>query len=275
MADRQKGSGPVSRPGRTGLGWIWLGTRPYPEMLEVQEELVLRRRSGEIDDTVLLLEHPSTYTLGRRTAAGEVGDPERHRSAGIEVCETPRGGGVTWHGPGQLVAYPIIDLRGIGSQPEGGARADVAGFVAALESAMATSLDAWGVEARSIEGLTGIWTGDPGSIPDDATAETAAGGVAAGEIRKIGSIGLRVSRGITSHGVSLNLNCDVEPFEQVTTCGIEGCRVTSVLQETGAAPGPEEAGETFAEELAMALGLDSPAPVPLELADRADLTPDP
>lgn len=263
----------MSDTGKSGLGWAWLGTRPYPEMLVAQEVLVERRRTGEIGDTVLLLEHPSTYTLGRRTAPGEIGNPDEHRSAGIEVCETPRGGGVTWHGPGQLVAYPIVDLRGIGPQPEGAARADVAGFVTALEAAMARALGAWGVEARAIEGLTGIWTGDPGSFPMEATAASAAEGVAAGKIRKIGSIGLRVARGITSHGVSLNLNCDIEPFQRVTACGIEGCRVTSVLLETGAAPDAEEAGETFTRELAAALGIEATREVPVALPDRADLTP--
>ena len=151
---------------RTELGWDWLGIRPYPETLQLQEDLVERRRAGEIEDTVLLLEHPSTYTLGRRSTPGEIGDPERHRSAGIDVCETPRGGGVTWHGPGQLVAYPIIDLGRIGSQPDSAVRIDVAGFVAALERAMAASLGEWGVEGRAIDGLTGIWTGDPRLDPD-------------------------------------------------------------------------------------------------------------
>jgi lipoyl(octanoyl) transferase len=256
---------------RTELGWDWLGIRPYPETLRLQEDLVERRRAGEIEDTVLLLEHPSTYTLGRRSTPGEIGDPERHRSAGIDVCETPRGGGVTWHGPGQLVAYPIIDLGRIGSQPDSAVRIDVAGFVAALERAMAASLGEWGVEGRAIEGLTVIWTGDPDSIPTDATAELVADGIAAGRVRKIGSIGLRVSRGITSHGISLNLSCDLEPFEQVTACGIEGCRVTSVELETGISPETEEAGVAFAKNLAEALELD-PSAGP---SAASDLTPNP
>lgn len=261
------------RSGLSGLGWTWLGTRPYPAMLEAQEALVARRRSGEIGDTVLLLEHPSTYTLGRRTAPGEIGDPELHRSAGIEVCETPRGGGVTWHGPGQLVAYPIIDLRGIGPLPGGAARVGVAGFVAALEAAMAGSLSEWGVEARAVEGLTGIWTGDAGSIPEGATADLVADGIATGRVRKIGSIGLRVSRGITSHGISLNLDCEIEPFEKVTACGIEGCRVTSVMLETADSPSTEEAGETFAGRLAAVLGLEPYGPIGIDLPEAADLTP--
>ena len=265
----------MNRSGSTGLGWAWLGTRSYREMLEFQEQAVEGRRSGQIGDTVLLLEHPSTYTLGRRTAPGEIGDPELHRAAGVEICETPRGGGVTWHGPGQLVAYPIVDLRGIGSQPGGASRVDVAGFVAALEAAMATTLAEWGVEARPIDGLTGIWTGAPGAIPEDPNADSVAGEIARGEIRKIGSIGLKVSRGITSHGISLNLHCEVEPFERVTACGIEGCRVTSVLLETGHAPSPQEAGEVFAITLSSALSLEPSGPVATGLPQAADLTPNP
>ena len=272
MADRQEGRGGVTVAGARGLGWIWLGTRSYPEMLAFQEQAVEKRRSGQIGDTVLLLEHPSTYTLGRRTAPGEIGDVTRHRSAGIEVCETPRGGGVTWHGPGQLVAYPIVDLRGIGAQPGRAARVDVAGFVAALESSMAGSLSEWGIRAGSIEGLTGIWTGDPGAIPEDPTAGSVADGIARGEVRKIGSIGLRVSRGITSHGISLNLNCELEPFEQVTACGIEGCRVTSVLAETDHAPTPEDAGPVLVRELASALGLEAAGKARVGLAGSSDLT---
>lgn len=265
----------MSGSGPTGLGWAWLGTRSYPEMLEIQEQAVEARRAGEIGETVLLLEHPPTYTLGRRTAPGEIGDLELHRAAGVEICETPRGGGVTWHGPGQLVAYPIVDLRGIGAQPGGAARADVAGFVAALESAMATTLAEWGVEARPVEGLTGIWTGDPGAIPEEPNADSVTAGIARGEVRKIGSIGLKVSRGVTSHGISLNLKCDVEPFEKVTACGIEECRVTSVLLETGSAPSSQEAGEVFAIALSTVLSLEPSGPVTTGLPRAADLTPNP
>jgi lipoyl(octanoyl) transferase len=275
VADRQAGTGEVSGSGPTGLGWAWLGTRSYPEMLGFQELAVEARRSCEIGDTVLLLEHPPTYTLGRRTAPGEIGDRELHRAAGVEICETPRGGGVTWHGPGQLVAYPIIDLRGIGTQPGGAARVDVAGFVAALETAMAGTLAEWEVEAMPIEGLTGIWTGNPGAIPEEPSADSVAEGIAGGEVRKIGSIGLKVSRGTTSHGISLNLNCDVEPFERVTACGIEGCRVTSVLLETGHAPSAQEAAEVFANALSSALSLEPAGPVTTGLPEAADLTPNP
>lgn len=154
----------------------------------------------------LTLEHPPTYTLGRRTRPGDLPhDRDYYRERGTAVCDTPRGGQVTWHGPGQLVIYPIIDLKGIGEQPEGSGRVDVAGFVEKVEEAMieATSGFLPGTAApEKIDGLTGIWLGDA----------------------KVGSIGLRISRGITSHGISLNVSCDLEPFNSVTACGIDGGR---------------------------------------------------
>ena len=247
----------MNDPGRA-LEARWLGTRPYREMLSVQEELVDLRQAGGIPDTLLLLEHPPTYTLGRRSEPSD--------GAGLEgeaaVVETPRGGRITWHGPGQLVAYPIIDLRQIGDQPATAARADVAGFVASLERAMVDSLEKWGVEARTIDGLTGIWTPDSDAIPPEADAATVAPAIATGALRKVGSIGLRVSRGVTSHGISLNLSCDLGPFDRIEACGIDGCRMTSVEVETGSAPTPADAGLVFHRVLARALDLEPILPEP-------------
>lgn len=221
----------------------WLGTRDYGEMLAEQDRRVEDRRSKGADDVVLLLEHPPTYTLGRRSEIDDLGDPEQHRLAGIDVCRTPRGGGITYHGPGQLVAYPIIDLRGVGCQPPGATRVDVAGFVTALESAMCETLGKFGVEAFPIPGLTGIWVGE-GIEP---------GAVTSGRTRKVGSIGLRVNRGITSHGISLNLDLDLEPFERVRACGMDDCHQTSVALEVGSAPDARQAGEIWVEALAGVL----------------------
>ena len=232
----------------------WLGSRPYGEMLAEQERLVERRQAGELPDTLLLLEHPSTFTLGRRSQPSDRVGLDRDPEA--EVVETPRGGRITWHGPGQLVAYPIVDLKGIGQQPGGAARADVAGFVDSLERAMVSSLGEWGVEARTVEGLTGIWTSDPGAIPPGADAASLRPAIADGAVRKIGSIGLRVSRGVTSHGISLNLSCDLGPFDRIEACGIEGCRMTSVEVETGTAPDVADAGHTFHLALAGELDLE-------------------
>lgn len=214
------------------LDAAWLGRCDYEETSRLQEELVERRRTGEIGDLLLMLEHPPTYTLGRRTRPGDLPhDRDYYRERGTAVCDTPRGGQVTWHGPGQLVIYPIIDLKGIGEQPEGSGRVDVAGFVEKLEEAMieATSGFLPGTAApEKIDGLTGIWLGDA----------------------KVGSIGLRISRGITSHGISLNVSCDLEPFNSVTACGIDGGRATSILEATGDAPSVREAGEAVASALA-------------------------
>lgn len=249
-----KARGRLTGPGT--LEAVWLGSKPYREMLAEQERLVERRRAGEIPDSLLLLEHSSTYTLGRRS--GESDRKTLEGVPGAEVVEAPRGGRITWHGPGQLVAYPIIDLTGIGPQPEGSSRADVAAFVSSLEQAMVDSLAGWGVKSAPLEGLTGIWTGPDG--PPDGDGAGLAPAIARGEIRKIGSIGLRVSRGITSHGISLNLSCDLGPFDRVEACGIEGCRMTSVQAESGSAPGVEAASRDFHEALTRALDLEPRLP---------------
>lgn len=247
----------MTTPGRV-LEGRWLGTRPYPEMLTIQEEMVGLRQAARMPDTLLLLEHPPTYTLGRRSEPSDSAGLDL--ADGTAVVETPRGGRITWHGPGQLVAYPIVDLKGIGDQPGASARVDVAGFVESLERAMVTSLEDWGVEARTIEGLTGIWTFDPGGGPSEADLKSLAPAIADGAIRKIGSIGLRVSRGVTSHGISLNLSCDLGPFDRIEACGIDGCRMTSVAEETGSAPDPEDAGLAFHRTLAGELDLEPVLP---------------
>ena len=237
------------------LSIAMLGVRDYAEMAAVQEDLVARRQAGEIGDLLLLLEHPPTYTRGRRTEPQDLHhEPDWYRDRGIEVFDTPRGGRVTYHGPGQLVVYPIVDLRGIGEQPDGLGRADVAGFVATLEAAMIRTAARWQVPAGAIDGLTGIWTGDGDPVPPDATAASMSAAVASGEVRKIGSIGLRINRGVSSHGVSLNLDCDLEPFGGITACGIDECRVTSILEETGSAPPVATAGLALGEELANLIG---------------------
>jgi lipoyl(octanoyl) transferase len=244
-------------------------------MVAAQEELVSKRRRGELGDLLLVLEHPPTYTRGRRTEPDDLHHPaDWYRGRGLEVFDTPRGGRVTYHGPGQLVAYAIVDLTGVGSQPGGAARADVAGFVSSLETALGRTAARWQVAAGTIDGLTGIWTGygDGDAIPPGADAATMAGPVARGEVRKIGSIGLRVTRGVTSHGVSLNIDCDLEPFAGITSCGIEHCRVTSILEETGSAPGVAAAGMAFAEELSRLLGRD-PVVIPPEAVGISPAAP--
>ncbi|MBK5110192.1 MAG: lipoyl(octanoyl) transferase [Thermoleophilia bacterium] len=245
-----------------GLSLVELGERPYQEMLATQERLVEARRRGEIPDLLLALEHPATYTRGRRSEPGDLGRAaEWYRKRGIAVCDTPRGGQVTYHGHGQLVVYPIIDLSRIGAQPGSGGRIDVAWFVASIERAMTRTLGRIGIQAGPIAGLTGLWASRDDPLPGDADAESMAGKVAAGQVAKIGSIGLLISRGISSHGLSLNVTCDLEPFEWITSCGIEQCRVTSVAGELLAAgaidspPSVEELGRDLAGRLAAELGL--------------------
>lgn len=243
------------------LSVIDLGRRDYAEMIGLQEQLAARRIEGSIDDLLLLLEHPPTYTLGRRSEPSDLlHGPEWYRERGIAICETPRGGKVTYHGPGQLIVYPIVDLRGIGEQPAGADRVDVAGFVASLEESMAATLAEWSLPTGRIEGLTGLWIDDDRPSRADfegADAAAAAPGLARGSIRKIGSIGLKIHRGVTSHGLAINVSCDLEPFAWINSCGIETCRATSIEAELGE-PGPSvsEVGTLVAERIGMELGLD-------------------
>jgi lipoyl(octanoyl) transferase len=188
------------------------GLVPYEEAGVAQRWLVEARQEGEVPDVLLLLEHPPVYTRGRRSSAEELPMAvEWYEAQGIEVHDTDRGGRVTYHGPGQLVAYPIVSLKPYGD--------DVHEYVRRLERVAISSLAAHGVEAGTIEGLTGVWT--KGSPPGGRRA------------RKIGSIGVHVSRGVTSHGVAINVNNDLQAFEWIVPCGIEGCRVTSLGRELG------------------------------------------
>jgi len=180
------------------------GLVPYDEARQLQQRLAAQRQRDEIPDVLLLLEHPPVYTRGRRSKAEELPmGLEWYEAQGIEVCDTDRGGLVTYHGPGQLVAYPIVDL--------GAYDDDVHRYVRGLEQVMIEALGGAGVTAQTIEGLTGVWVGR----------------------RKIGSIGLHVSRGVTTHGLAINVNNDLQPFEWIVPCGIEGVAMTSLARELG------------------------------------------
>ena len=177
-----------------------LGVVPYREALALQERLRAARQADAVPDVLLLLEHPPVYTRGRRTEPGDLPMGESwYLSQGIDVAESDRGGRVTYHGPGQLVGYPITRVR------------DVPGYVQSLESAMVAALADESVEAEVREGLTGVWAGDA----------------------KIGSIGVHVSRGVTTHGFAVNVDCDLQPFEWIVPCGLDYVRMTSVLKATG------------------------------------------
>jgi lipoyl(octanoyl) transferase len=188
---------------------IWCqrrGLMPYREAFELQKSLEGARQAGVVPDVLLLLEHPPVYTRGRRKEAGELPMGEEwYRAQGIDVVDTDRGGRVTYHGPGQLVGYPIMSLKPY--------RDDVHQYIRRMEAAIIASLAGAGIEAGPIEGLTGVWTHEP---------------------RKIASIGVHVSRGVTTHGFAINVNNDLQPFEWIVPCGIENCRMTSVARELGA-----------------------------------------
>jgi lipoyl(octanoyl) transferase len=213
---------------------LWVvrpGLVPYEEALTLQRRLERQRHDGEIPDVLLLLEHHPVFTKGRRTEPSHLPMGEDwYRMQGIEVCETDRGGQVTYHGPGQLVAYPIVDLAPYGD--------DVHDYVRRMEAVMIAALRDHGIDAQVFAGLTGVWTaGEPPISPGEIGPQRTPVGVGAlpgGAARKIGSIGIHVNRGITTHGLAINVNNDLQPFEWVVPCAIEGVAMTSVCRELGA-----------------------------------------
>ena len=182
-----------------------LGLVEYDAALALQRTLVEERRAGRIGDTLLLLEHPPVITLGVRARAGSpniLASPTDLEAAGVIVRETGRGGDVTYHGPGQLVGYPVFDLK-----PD---RCDVHRYVRDLEAALIAALREFGIDARRVRGLTGVWVGP------------------AGEEEKLAAIGVRISRWITSHGFALNVSNELGHFDLIVPCGIADRRVTSI-----------------------------------------------
>ena len=183
-----------------------LGVVGYGDALELQKQLVEQRKAGEIGDQLLLLEHPPVITLGVKTRNDRshiVATAEQLAAAGVEVFETGRGGDVTYHGPGQLVGYPIIDLK-----PD---RCDVHRYVRDLEQVMIRMAASFGVEATRIDGLTGAWVGD----------------------EKLAAIGVRIARWVTSHGFAFNVNTPLERFNLIVPCGITDKGVTSLEKLLG------------------------------------------
>jgi lipoyl(octanoyl) transferase len=216
------GSGHPGYPGRRPLSIHRAGLVPYGDGLRLQEDLVARRRGGDIPDTLVLLEHPHVITMGSSSDVGHVllGEAERE-AAGVELYEAGRGGDVTYHGPGQLVAYPIIDLK-----PD---RKDLHAYLRDLEEVMIHVAATFGVSARRREGLTGAWT-DRG---------------------KLAAIGVRVSsQWIASHGAALNVSADLGFFDAIVPCGLEDEGVTSLERELGSAVSVEEASQALAERFA-------------------------
>jgi lipoyl(octanoyl) transferase len=214
----------------------WLGRIGYRDAHALQKQLVDDRATGRIGDQLLLLEHPAVLTLGRRSDPMHIlASAEQLSTRGIEVIQVERGGEVTYHGPGQLVAYPIVALgrRGMLVRP----------FVRALEAALEDTCLAHGVQAGRREGHPGCWCDADGPVP-----------------RKIGALGLRVERGVTYHGIALNVTVELADFELIDACGMPGVRSTSIAAELGerqvepTTASVERAAAIFGRAFAQAIG---------------------
>jgi len=202
-----------------------LGETPYLEAWELQRSLAAAVSQGAIPDTVVLLEHPPVVTLGRRAEEGELHVPA---DAEVEIVETDRGGKSTFHGPGQLVCYPILDLAQHGQ--------DVKKYCRDLEEALISCLETFGLAAERIEGLTGIWLTPPP--------------------RKIASIGIHIHKWVTTHGYALNVDLDTAPFtEWITACGLEDAAFTTIARELGRPVAVDEVRRPAAAALAEVFGL--------------------
>ena len=213
------------------------GLVPYGEAWDLQRSISAAVASGAAPDTILLLEHPPVITLGRRTEDGELHLPA---GADVEIVETDRGGKSTYHGPGQLVCYPILDLARHGQ--------DVKKYCRDLEEALIRTLAAVGVDATRIDGLTGIWVERPP--------------------RKIASIGVHISKWVTTHGYALNVDLDLAPFtEWITACGLQDASFTTIARELGRPVSVGEVRPHAAAALAEVFGLQLEKPAePLRLA---------
>ncbi|MGI8773934.1 MAG: lipoyl(octanoyl) transferase LipB [Actinomycetota bacterium] len=203
----------------------WLGTVDYAAAWSWQRELFLARLEGERGDTLMLLEHPHTYTLGRRALEEDLVYGEAERAArGISMYEVDRGGRATYHGPGQLVGYPIFAL---------GERYDVVAYLRKLEKVLVAAAADLGVEATLDPDHTGVWVGK----------------------NKIGAIGVKITRGITMHGFAFNISTDLSMFGGIVPCGIQGRWVTSVEAETGQRRSVKEVSAIAANHLSESFGL--------------------
>ena len=243
------------------IQYLYLGRVPYDEALRLQAELIDLRYRGRIENVLLLLEHPPVLTLGRNANRSNIlASDELLASRGVTLHEINRGGDVTYHGPGQLVGYPIFDLRSLrnpsASPPWRGNRLGPVDFVRLMEEALIRVCATYGVLAGRICGLTGVWCPPPGASLGDTCAAMDKDHPN-GE-RKIGAIGIHVSRGITSHGFAFNVTTDLRDFTLINPCGITDRPVTSLKNEmaAGKLPPPQEVPtlEILAHKVARQFG---------------------
>jgi len=217
---------------------LQLGTIDYATSLNLQRRMVELRKHGEIGDVLLLLEHTPVITLGRNAKARNIlVAPELLTQRQVEVYECDRGGDVTFHGPGQLVGYPIFDLRGVPSPDPKRKTLGVIEYVRCLEEVLIRTCGDFGIAAKQIPGLTGVWTD-------------------CGEAAKIAAIGVHISRGVTSHGFALNVNTDLSYFDLIVPCGITSCLVTSMEKERGKRLSLKEVAKAVARNFAGVFSTD-------------------
>lgn len=232
----------------------WLGRIEYGRAWSLQKRLAAARADDLIPDQLLLLEHPRVLTLGRTSDPGHIlASADELAARAIDVVRVERGGEVTYHGPGQLVAYPILALgrRGLLVRP----------LVRALEDAMIETCRALGVEAARREGHPGCWIDPDGPAP-----------------RKIGALGLRVERGVSYHGIALNVTVDLGDFELIDACGMPGVASTSIAAERGSSEPPstasvEAAARVFTTSLATRLGIDGAIALPDDVPEPSVTIP--
>jgi lipoyl(octanoyl) transferase len=245
------------------IEYLYLGRVGYDEGLHLQAEVAAHRLAGRVDNVLLLLEHPPVLTLGRNARRENVlASDELLARRGVTLHEINRGGDVTYHGPGQLVGYPIFDLRSLVNAK--GGRLGPVDFVRMMEEALIRLCGVYGVRAGRIAGLTGVWCGLHAAANGGAFDESNA----TAKARKVGAIGIHVSRGITSHGFAFNVTTDLRDFQLINPCGITDKPVTSLEREIPdgvSLPGLEEMahqaarqfGQVFAQQVLAVESLDA------------------
>jgi lipoyl(octanoyl) transferase len=225
----------------SNLTIVDLGLIPYAHGWELQKRVVAARKAGAIEDVLLFCEHPHVITLGRSgSRANLLASETVLRQKGIECFETTRGGDITYHGPGQIVGYPILHLGLI--------RRDVAWYVRTLEEAMIRATAEWGIAAGRVPGKTGIWVGETDTE------------------EKLAAIGVHISRWVTSHGFAYNVSTDLRYFDMIVPCGIAGRKATSLEKLLGRNVSPSEIKPLLAKHLGEVFGLA------VQMAQRAELS---